>query len=275
MRRAEHQAGDGRLTLGGCMTHEIADTVAGRVREARRILFITGAGISADSGLPTYRGTGGLYNGRLTESGLPIEEVLSGEMFARAPEVTWSYLLEIERHCRGAAPNAAHRAIAELERDKAVTVLTQNIDGLHRAAGSRDVIEIHGTLNRLCCLSCGKVRTVEDFAGFEQPPACDACGRMLRPDVVLFGEMLPPAALAALEARLLGGLDLIVSVGTTSVFPYIAEPVYVGRACGIPTVEINPEETCVSACVDHVWRTGAAQAMTAVMQRIRQQALGS
>jgi NAD-dependent deacetylase len=257
------------------MTHEIADTVAGRVREARRILFITGAGISADSGLPTYRGTGGLYNGRLTESGLPIEEVLSGEMFARAPEVTWSYLLEIERHCRGAAPNAAHRAIAELGHDKAVTVLTQNIDGLHRAAGSRDVIEIHGTLNRLCCLGCGKVRTVEDFAGFEQPPACDACGRMLRPDVVLFGEMLPPAALAAVEARLLGGLDLIVSVGTTSVFPYIAEPVYVGRACGIPTVEINPEETCVSACVDHVWRTGAAQAMTAVMQRIRQQALGS
>jgi NAD-dependent deacetylase len=253
------------------MTHAIADTVAGLVRDARRILFITGAGISADSGLPTYRGTGGLYDGRLTESGLPIEVVLSGEMFARAPEVTWSYLLEIKRHCRGAVPNAAHRAIAELERERKITVLTQNIDGLHRAAGSHDLIEIHGTLNRLCCLGCGKVTTVDDYAGFEGPPACDACGRMLRPDVVLFGEALPPAAMAALEARLLGGLDLIVSVGTTSVFPYIAEPVYVGRACGIPTVEINPEETCVSAWADHAWRAGAAQAMTAVMQRIRQQ----
>ena len=257
------------------MTRDVADTVAGLVRESGRILFITGAGISADSGLPTYRGTGGLYNGRLTASGLPIEEVLSGPMFERSPEVTWQYLLEIERHCRGAQPNAAHRAIAELEQDRAVTVLTQNIDGLHRAAGSRNVIEIHGTLHRLCCLGCGAVTHVADFSGLALPPACGACGRLVRPDVVLFGEMLPQRALFALEQTLLGGLDLIVSVGTTSVFPYIAEPIHFGREYGIPTVEINPDETCVSAAVEHVWRTGAADAMTQVMERLRGMPLAS
>lgn len=248
---------------------DIADTVAGLVRESGRVLFVTGAGISADSGLPTYRGTGGLYDGRLTESGLPIEEVLSGAMFERAPQVTWRYLLEIERRCRGAQPNAAHRAIAELERDRTVTVLTQNIDGLHHAAGSRNVIEIHGRLHRLCCLGCGAVRTVADFSDLALPPACEACGHLLRPDVVLFGEMLPQPALFALERSLLSGLDLIVSIGTTSVFPYIAQPIHFGREYGIPTVEINPDETCVSACVDHVWRAGAADAMGEVMQRIR------
>ena len=251
------------------MTRDVADVVAGLVRNARRILFITGAGISADSGLPTYRGTGGLYNGRSTRSGLPIEEVLSGATFARAPQVTWEYLLEIERHCRGAKPNAAHRAIAELEQDKVVTVLTQNIDGLHRAAGSRHVIEIHGTLHRLYCLGCRARTQVADFAGLGLPPACSACGGLLRPDVVLFGERLPPTALSALEQTVRGGLDLIVSIGTTSVFPYIAEPILFGREWGIPTVEINPDQTCVSALVDHAWRAGAADAMTNVMQRIR------
>lgn len=244
---------------------ELAETVAALVADARRILFITGAGISADSGLPTYRGTGGLYDGRVTDTGLPIEEVLSGTMFARAPQLTWEYLLEIERHCRGAQPNAAHRAIAELEDGREITVLTQNIDGLHRAAGSTRLIEIHGTLYRLLCLGCGADNEVADYAGLALPPRCPDCGAMLRPDVVLFGERLPAGAIQSLEDALLGEPDLIVSIGTSSVFPYIAEPIHYGRENGIATVEINPEETQVSDLVDHAWRSGAADAMTAVM----------
>jgi NAD-dependent deacetylase len=247
---------------------DFADAVAALLRRAGRVLFITGAGISADSGLPTYRGTGGLYNGRLTRSGMAIEEVLSGTTFARTPELTWEYLLEIERHCRGALPNPAHHAIAELGATREVTVLTQNIDGLHRAAGTRDLIEIHGTLYRLLCLGCGAATEVDDYAELDLPPTCRDCGQLLRPDVVLFGEALPRDALYALQQALLDGPDLIVSIGTSSVFPYIAEPIFYGRENGIATVEINPDDTQISGFVDLAWRAGAAEAMSAVMDRL-------
>src|SRR5947209_5837685 len=106
------------------------------LRQSRSLLFITGAGLSADSGLPTYRGVGGLYNGRDPEEGLPIEVLLSGDCFAARPELTWKYLLQIERAGRGAKPNRGHEVIAALEsRFERVWVLTQNVDGLHRRAG--------------------------------------------------------------------------------------------------------------------------------------------
>ncbi|WP_287366002.1 Sir2 family NAD-dependent protein deacetylase, partial [Thauera sp.] len=121
----------------------VLDRVASLLGRARRILFITGAGISADSGLPTYRGIGGLYHDRLTAEGLTIEEALSGEMMALRPDIAWRYIAEIEANCRGARPNAAHRLIAALEQEKPmVCVLTQNVDGLHADAGSRNLIEI-------------------------------------------------------------------------------------------------------------------------------------
>ena len=118
------------------MDEFILAEAAAELAGARRILFITGAGLSADSGLPTYRGLGGLYHDRLTEEGLTIEQALSGRTLSQRPDITWKYLAEIEANCRGAQPNAAHRLIAALEQEKdSVWVLTQNIDGLHRAAG--------------------------------------------------------------------------------------------------------------------------------------------
>jgi NAD-dependent deacetylase len=244
-------------------------TVARLLDAAERVLFITGAGISADSGLPTYRGIGGLYNDRHTDDGLPIEVALSGDMLAARPEITWKYLAEIEANCRGAGPNAAHHVIARLAATKRVTVLTQNIDGLHRAAGSQDVIEIHGTLHRLSCTECGARFAVEDYSGLEFPPACPDCGALLRPDVVLFGEALPPAAIPRLVEVLEAGPDLIFSIGTTSVFPYIAEPVLFGRQNGIPTVEINPGESQVSDLVDIRLPLGAAATLQAIEARLR------
>ena len=110
--------------------------VAQAIQNAERILIITGAGLSADSGLPTYRGLGGLYNG-LTAEGLPIEAALSGPMLQRDPALCWKYLAQLGEACLGAAPNAGHAAIAELQRRKpGCWVLTQNIDGYHRVAGS-------------------------------------------------------------------------------------------------------------------------------------------
>lgn len=249
---------------------EIAELCAG----ARRVLFITGAGISADSGLPTYRGIGGLYDQRLTEEGVAIEEALSGDMLALRPELTWKYIGQIEANCRGVRPNAAHEAIAWLEgKLPGVTVLTQNIDGLHRAAGSRNVIEIHGSLHRLSCTACGRRVDVADYAALALPPACTDCGGMLRPDVVLFGEALPEGAIRRLIGALDQGVDLVFSIGTTSVFPYIAEPVLYALRCGVPTVEINPGESRVSEQVQYRLRLGAAAAMAAIRRQLERMGL--
>lgn len=245
------------------------DAVATLLGGAERILFITGAGISADSGLPTYRGIGGLYHERLTTEGLTIEEALSGAMMERRPDIAWRYLAEIESNCRGAEPNAAHRLIAELEREKpGVWVLTQNVDGLHRMAGSQKVIQIHGTVHHLRCTECPHQRSVQDFAGLSLPPACPVCGGVLRPDVVLFGEMLPQKGIDRLAHVLETGVDVVVSIGTTSAFPYIAGPVWWAQQNGIPAVEINPGETEVSRLVDYRLRVGAAEAMKRLWERL-------
>src|SRR5574343_1555165 len=144
------------------------DAVAKVLGRARRALFITGAGISADSGLPTYRGVGGLYAREATEDGLRIEEALSGEVFANRPDITWTYLIQIEETCRGAKPNAAHRAIACLDEHlDRVMVFTQNVDGLHRQAGSHEIVEIHGNLQALACTACSHQEAVADMSGRE------------------------------------------------------------------------------------------------------------
>jgi NAD-dependent deacetylase len=238
--------------------------IAEELSRARRVLFITGAGISADSGLPTYRGVGGLYNDGTTEDGLAIEDALSGECLAARPEITWKYLAQIERNCHGVAPNAAHRAIAALESRCEVVVLTQNIDGLHLKAGSSEVIEIHGTLEERYCAHCG---TEADAGDRAVPPRCANCGEIVRPRVVLFGEMLPSAALERLYRELAQGFDMVFVVGTTAVFPYIAEPVMRAVRTGIPTVEINPARTRLSGMVRHYLPERAASSLPEIVKR--------
>lgn len=242
------------------------DRISRRLAAARRVLFITGAGISADSGLPTYRGVGGLYNDEATEDGLPIETALSGDVFAVRPDITWKYLAQIEQNCRGAMPNSAHRAIAVLEQVLSkVVVFTQNVDGLHRKAGSSDLIEIHGNLQELICTACDHGETVDDLAGRELPPRCPVCGSVLRPNVVLFGEALPAGAMTRFADALEEGIDMVFTIGTSGVFPYIAEPVVWAARAGIPTVEINPVETRLTRFVEYHLPLGAAEAMTAIM----------
>ena len=247
----------------------IFSEVAGELARAKRVLAITGAGISADSGLPTYRGIGGLYESDLTEDAVPIEEALSGEMMRRRPEVTWKYIHQIESSCRDKKHNAAHEALAALQsRYQRFTVLTQNIDGFHRAAGSRDLIEIHGCVQELYCVDCGSERRVPDYAGLEIPPSCAHCRGLVRPRVVLFGEMLPEDAVDRLYAVLEEGVDLVLSIGTTSVFPYIAGPVLQAARMGLPTVEINPGTTEVSHLVRYRIRERAAEALPELVSRL-------
>jgi len=244
------------------------DRVVDLLADSRSLLFITGAGISADSGLPTYRGIGGLYDADTTEEGIPIEQILSGPMLQTRPELTWKYLAEIGRAAFGARFNRGHEVIAEMESHfERVWTLTQNVDGFHRQAGSTSVIDIHGDMHDLYCTTCGFRWSVAGFSDLAFPPRCPQCEAIVRPDVVLFGELLPAEKVERLYGELSTGFDMVFSVGTTSVFPYIAEPVVDARRRGVPTVEINPGRSEVSHLVDVKLPLGAAAALDAIWRR--------
>jgi NAD-dependent deacetylase len=256
--------------MENCTTTAL-DRVATLLSNARRVLFVTGAGVSADSGLPTYRGPGGLYADISTPDGLPIETILSRDMFRQRPELTWKYLLEVEQACRGATCNAAHRVIAELERELGtVTVLTQNVDGFHHLAGSQNVIDIHGDLHEILCTRCRRRRHVSSYAELAPLPRCTSCGGIERPDVVLFGENLPEEKFDRLMRELGHGFDMVVSVGTSGTFPYIRLPMLRAQVCGWSSVDINPEQNPMTAYAEHYIPLRAADACEALWQRVRQ-----
>nr|ACU83551.1 NAD-dependent protein deacetylase [uncultured bacterium HF130_AEPn_1] len=240
------------------------EIAADALARSKRALFITGAGLSADSGLPTYRGVGGLYEDMAPDEGLPIEEILSGRMFAKRPELTWKYIYEIEKACRGRGPNDGHFFISNLEKHgKEVMVFTQNVDGFHKKAGSKDIVDIHGDIHRLICTSCGAQTEVENYADLEIPPFCP-CSSMLRPDVVLFGEQLPMDKYGRFEMEMQRGFDIVFSIGTSSAFPYIVEPVLRARGKAAFTIEINPMKTVISPYVDLHFKGRAKEVLNAL-----------
>ncbi len=246
------------------------DEVVALLDPGQRLFVVSGAGMSAESGLPTYRGTGGLYNSGRTEMGMSIEELLSGQTYRRDPRLTWKYLGEIGVACEGKTFNRGHEVLAEMESSFAdLCVLTQNIDGFHVAAGSRNVIEIHGDLHNLRCEECGLRKSVARFSEIVVPPHCERCGAILRPDVVLFGEMLPVEAVERLSRQWLAGFDVVFSIGTSSYFPYIAEPVWHAADRGIPAVEINLDITEVTHCATHRLDLPASVALTEIWKRFQ------
>jgi NAD-dependent deacetylase len=267
------------------MTNEIEQklvAIATELCQAKRVLFITGAGISADSGLPTYRGVGGLYNIETTEEGYPIEQCLSASMFRVRPEITWKYMLRIAEAVIQCQPNPAHKIIAQWEKDFAqrggkVVVLTQNIDGYHRLAGSENVLEIHGNLGQLFCTQCSWKTSVDLSAdnrsslaerlkeyGEDSVPKCPKCVAVIRPQIVMFEEMLPRPVLTQFAEEFDGGngFDMVFSIGTSAMFPYITAPVHEAIQCGKTTVEINPAVGELSHQVAYHLPMGAADALT-------------
>ena len=236
--------------------------------KATKVVFLTGAGMSADSGLPTYRGVGGLYNDGETEDGFSIEECLSGIMMAAKPEVVWKYLRQIEKNFRDAKPNRGHEVIASIETYfKSVVVVTQNVDGFHQAAGSTDVIDLHGDIHHIYCMKrCGFDREVKNFSDIYHSPFCMKCGGYLRPRGVLFGEMLDPLKVQR-YMEVVGEADLIISIGTSALFHYIAEPVYAARNRGVPTIEINPGTSGISRKVSVKITGGAAETLGELWER--------
>jgi NAD-dependent deacetylase len=247
---------------------EIAALAEGLVG-ASRLLVITGAGMSADAGIPTYRGVGGLYDGHPGEDGLAIEDILSAEVFAARPALTWRALFEIEARARGVEPHVGHRVLAAIEAARSAAgretlVATQNVDGLHQAAGSRAVVELHGSIRTLSCARCGARRAVAGFSGLALPPRCAACGGVERPDVVQFGEALPRAALERYLAYVEAEPDAVLSVGTTSGFAYVYQPIVHAAARGAWTAEIDPGETALSSVVGLRVCGRAAEVLAAV-----------
>ncbi len=250
---------------------EVANLIAG----ADSILFITGAGISADSGLPTYRGLGGLYNGSVTEEGFTIEEALSSNVMSKRPDITWKYLWQIGSACLKAKPNRAHKIISLIQEFKPDSwVLTQNIDGLHRAAGNKNLIEIHGNAFDLYCTQCGYKPDIDALFPVsgqkpELPPKCAKCTGIVRPNVVLFGEMLPEECLAQYYKVLSSNPELIISIGTSGMFQYITGPVYDAIHQGRKTVEINPAESNFSGMVNYYLPLTAARAMEKIWEKLK------
>jgi NAD-dependent deacetylase len=229
--------------------------VTPRFRNFERIVFFTGAGLSAESGIPTYRGKGGTWEQ------YDYREYACQEAFGRDPEKVWDFH-DVRREAVGKCePNAGHRVIAEVQRAKPATaIVTQNIDGLHARAGGRDVIELHGSLWRV---RCDRERTVRDDASVPMATRKCACGAYLRPDIVWFGDMLDgnvmSRAIAALESA-----DLIVSIGTSGVVYPAADLPRIAVRGGATSVEINLEDTPVSEMFEYRLR-GPASEMLAAM----------
>lgn len=250
------------------------DALAEALSRDPRTLVLTGAGMSVDAGLPTYRGVGGLYEGRDTADGVPIEEALSGEMFRRRPEVTWRAMGQIAEALEGAQPHAGHRVLAALQEVlTGQVVVTQNVDGLHERAGTRGLIALHGTLSPLYCSFCGR-HDHEATALVQGVPRCARCGGVLRPPVVLFGERLHEEAVRAYEDALSRPFDLVISIGTSGLFPYVTGPVLQAAYAGVDTAEIDPGETPVSHAVRWRVQRGAREALVDLARRLVTRGVG-
>ncbi len=208
-----------------------------KLRGARRVAALTGAGISAESGVPTFRDAQtGLW------AQFKPEDLATPEAFRRNPKLVWDWYAWRRERVGSVAPNPGHLALAAMERRvPEFTLVTQNVDGLHRRAGSRNVIELHGNITRTKCLDEDVVVEQWPETG-ETPPRCPRCGGWLRPDVVWFGEMLPPGAFEAAE-QASRTCDLFFSIGTSAVvYPAAGLPLAALDA-GVAVVEINPNPT--------------------------------
>jgi NAD-dependent deacetylase len=229
---------------------ERIDAVATLLTQVRSALFITGPGLSIESGLPHYRGIPGLVR-RTTQDARVIESALAIDTLHRKPKLTWRTLLEIDRRVCEAEPCRGHEVLVALERRlERSAIMTVNVDRLHQRAGSRSVIEMHGALHDLRCARCEISTRHDRYAGLPLPPLCAACGSVLRPDMALFGEPLPPDAFTRLQAELEIGFDIVFAIGVVAMFPYLARPVLLAKQDGIPTVEIAHAATEISEIVD-------------------------
>lgn len=227
------------------MALNISGNVVTALKRANRVVVITGAGISAESGLPTFRGAGGLWRT------FKAEDLATPQAFARDPRLVWEWYDWRRGLCAKAEPNAAHRVVAAMERFyHQFTLVTQNVDGLHGRAGSRRMVEVHGSVWRGRCMSCGAEVALEQTPLAELPPKHDGCGGVLRPAVVWFGESYE---LAVLEQtfRAVEQAQLVLVIGTSGGVSLPVDLAAQARQAGATIVEVNTERSAVSRVAHH------------------------
>ncbi len=236
------------------MHHPAAGPAVIALDDATSVLVLTGAGVSAESGIPTFRSAGGLWESH------PVEQVASPQGFARDPALVWRFYSERRRHARSCAPNSGHQALRALETRLGDRFLlaTQNVDDLHLRAGSTRVVELHGNLFQTRCSRCGlpPFREEREHLGPELPlcPACAEAGRreLLRPNIVWFGEMLEPAHLQRIDHFMRTARRLVfVAAGTSGAVWPAAGLVNVARDLGASTWLVNAEPADNTASFDH------------------------
>ncbi|HKS27347.1 MAG TPA: NAD-dependent deacylase [Pyrinomonadaceae bacterium] len=233
----------------------ISEQLRERFAAAERVLVLTGAGVSAESGVPTFRGGGGAG----VWKGLPFNVISSARMLERDLPEVWAWFDYRRDVIEKLSPNPAHAAIAGWqERFRDFTLVTQNVDGLHQRAGSRRVIELHGNIWRARCTVCHARYDLREQA---RPPACMECGSHLRPDVILFGEQLPAGAFE-LAAQKAATCDLCFVVGTSAVVYPAAMLPEIAKGSGAYTVEVNPERTPLSDICDETIQGKAGEVLS-------------
>ena len=246
--------------MNASVANGIPENLHRALRDARFVAALTGAGISAESGLATFRDAQtGLW------ARFDPRELATPGAFARNPKLVWDWYAWRREHVAAAQPNAGHRALADLERRLPEFLLvTQNVDGLHQRAGSRKLVELHGNIGRVKCSREGTV--VERWeAADDEVPRCENCGALLRPDVVWFEEALPERALKAAEDAALR-CDVLLVVGTSAeVYPAAALPLLAAEH-GALVVEVNPNPTPLTTHADYVLRGAAGEMLPRLVE---------
>ncbi|RME25098.1 MAG: NAD-dependent deacylase [Candidatus Zixiibacteriota bacterium] len=241
--------------------------LANLILRAERGVVLTGAGISAESGVPTFRGKEGLW-GKFKP-----EELATMDAFLANPKIVWEWYNWRRQLLRDVKPNPGHYALVELGSFfPRFTLVTQNVDGLHQMAGATDVLELHGNINRNKCAACGRLVPLEVDIDPDDIPACPACGGQIRPDVVWFGEMLPEEAIEAAFQRS-EEADIFFSIGTSAIVHPAASLPTVAKRHGATLVEINPEPTPLSSLADFRFAAPAGELLPQLVAKVKEGAV--
>jgi NAD-dependent deacetylase len=243
-----------------------ADTeeLISRLRSSKATVVLTGAGVSAASGIPTFRGDDGLWRQ------FRAEDLATAEAFAMNPQLVWEWYEWRRAAIQAARPNTAHEVLARWSKRPGFTLITQNVDGLHERAGTQNLVRFHGSIWELrCAASCGAAPWENHDAPLASlPPTCPACGGIARPGVVWFGENIDPDVLERSSAAA-GRADVFLSIGTSSLVYPAAGLLHHAKRNGAFTVEINPGATDVSRMVDLPIAAPAEDALAMLDARIK------
>jgi NAD-dependent deacetylase len=244
---------------------ELIERAANDILKAKKVVALTGAGMSVESGIPPFRGKGGIW-----EKYDP-EEYANISTFMRNPGKSWILLKEMLKEIKKAKPNPGHLGLAELERMGHLDcIITQNVDGLHHVAGNTDVIEFHGNNRLLVCLDCGKKYSVDEISLDEIPPQCTNCGgNRVKPDAVFFGEPIPIDALQRSyeESK---RCQVMLVIGTSAVVYPAASMPEVAKRSGATVIEINPERTSFTHTIsDYLIKGKAGEVMPLIVDAVK------